>query len=243
MNNPWNFFKEIWVISLKIDEAKRERITSMLSAFPGISYKILDAVYGKANPHLRTSYLQRRIVAESAKLTDGQLGCLASHRAIWESAMLNADCPTPFWTLVLEDDAVFHPLFCNDLLKDYLMALPDDARYFKFGYLASPPFFSKFGISNKYWRSFNGAVSFSTICYAVRSDLLPALLAHTFHGALDHISIPFAYGAVEPETVLDMPVDRAFRLYKNPYLGVDELFHGLACVTDGESRTAPSSSE
>jgi GR25 family glycosyltransferase involved in LPS biosynthesis len=239
MDNPWSFFKEIWIISLKIDDAKRARISSMLSVYPGISYKILDAVYGKKNPYLRESYTQRGILKQGVHLTDGQLGCLASHRAIWESALLGAEGSTPFWTLILEDDAVLHPSLTNELLGQYLQALPGDARYFKLGYLATSPFLSKFSISNKYWMKFNDCVSFSTICYAVRSDLLPALLAHTFSTPLDHIGIPYAYGAIDPESVLDVPLDRTFHLYKNPYLHAEELFHGVASVIDGESRTAP----
>ena len=237
LSNPWSFFKNIYVISLAEDVEKRTRIKKMLDGFDGCTYKIFDAVNGKKNKLLRQSYEERNIISKSANLKDGQLGCLASHRTIWENELMSIKDDTPVWILIMEDDALFHPEFNNAIFSEYLMNIPKDAYYIKFSYLAIERFYKEFSISNNYWMNFNSSASFSTVCYAVRSDFLGGLLAHTFKGPLDCLAIPCSYGAINIEKLLNITENNEFRTYYNPIHNINESFHGFVAVTKGESKT------
>jgi GR25 family glycosyltransferase involved in LPS biosynthesis len=239
MEHPWDFFKSIHIISLEQHAKKREKVAEILDRFEGCKYSFFDAVDGKRNPFLRKSFLERHIISEDAKLSDGQLGCLASHRAIWEKELLSIKSPEPFWILIMEDDVAFHPDFNNTLLKEYLENIPKDAVYLKFGYLAHDYYSKRHSVSNKYWMDFNGQVSFSTVCYAVQSNLLHELIKNTFRVPVDCISIGNSYGAMNLEIVLEKEEDKEFRKYVNPIYKCVEYFYGIAAVHEGESDTAP----
>ena len=241
VGNPWSFFKNIYVISLKEATDRRAAMKAHLDAFEGLSYTILDGVNGKKNPYLRKSYEDRGIT-NRYPCSDGLLGCLASHRMIWERIFTECDDATPTWTLVMEDDALFHPAFTAAALAKYTAASPSNALFLKFGYLATEAYSNSYIPINRYWTSFNGAQSFSTICYAIRSDLTPHLLKHQWTQAIDWLTIPQSYGAINLEDALGDDADYSrFRNYYNPYIKATEPYHGLVAAAPSESQTfAPS---
>ena len=237
VGNPWSFFKNIYVISLKEATERRAAMKAHLDAFEGLSYTILDGVNGKKNPYLRKSYEDRGIT-NKYPCSDGLLGCLASHRMIWERVFAECNDAAPTWTLVMEDDALFHPAFTAAALAKYTAAIPSNALFLKFGYLATEAYTKSYVPINRYWTSFNGAQSFSTICYAVRSDLTPHLLKHQWTQAIDWLTIPQSYGAINLEEALGDDADYSgFRNYYNPYIKAVEPYHGVVAAAPSESQT------
>lgn len=203
------------------------------------TYRFFDAVYGKANPYLRQSYIDRNIISPSGQISDGALGCLASHRAIWESALLSADSSEPFWILILEDDVRFHPLFNEALLQEYINEIPKEASIIKFGYLAIREISNNYKAISRHYVSFEKMVSYSTCCYAIKSDILRKMLNIKFHGPIDCCIWPNAYGVSYPESILGVSLDSyaEWRKYYNPNLKKHEIFHGFINVASYESST------
>jgi hypothetical protein len=111
----------------------------------------------------------------------------------------------------------------------------------KLGYLGTEPYSSKYIPVNKYWTSLQHSTAFSTICYAVRSDLVSHLLKHKWTTPVDHLRIPRSYGMINLEEVLEVPTDVAFRKYTNRSLRFDELFHGMVAEEVFESQIYESS--
>jgi hypothetical protein len=205
-----------------------------LESFKGLHVTWINAVHGKKNPYVRLSYKQRGIT-NNFEHSDGVLGCLASHRWIWERELLQCTSADPYWILIMEDDVQFHPLYSDELLSSYLKEIPADAMLLKFGYLGTHEFSCKYVPVNEFWTSTHQAFAFSTICYAVRSDLLLPLLNHRWVNPVDVIIIPGSYGMINPETILGVPVYTAFRTLMNKNTGSTELYHGLVSDKGFES--------
>jgi GR25 family glycosyltransferase involved in LPS biosynthesis len=238
--NAWDFFKHIYVISLKDYADRRATFAKNMEPIEGFRYTFMEGVHGKKNPHLKQSYLDRNIITPEFVFSDGALGCLASHRFLWEKTMMEiVDDAPPFWILILEDDTVFHPLLTNAVLRAYLENLPTDARLFKLGFLGNAKYNGAYRPYNKYWIDFKNEASFSTICYAVRSDYLGTFLCNPFQVPVDCLRIPHAYGAADIEAVLEVPADsyKSFRYYYNPSYDLHEIFCGVASVNDSKSET------
>jgi len=237
INSPWSFFKNVYVISLKEDIARRAAITSMLSKFEDLTFTIIDAIKGADNKDLRKSFEEKNIIKNFSRESDGVFGCLASHRMVWEHSVYKG--LTPVWTLILEDDACFHPLFSSDVLLQYILTAPADAKCLKFGFLATNHFFKHYSKINECWWSFNGVPSFSTICYAIRSDSVIQMLNHIHVGPVDSMVIPFSYGATNVEKMLNNNDNwDNFRNYFNPYISCVERYHGFVGATHiSESNT------
>jgi GR25 family glycosyltransferase involved in LPS biosynthesis len=233
--SPWSFFKNVYVVSLKEATERRDYIRHTLDAIPGLSYTIVDAVNGRKNPHVRQSYRDRGIIDDYGH-GEGVLGCLASHRMLWERILYECNSAEPAWTLILEDDAKFHPLLTSELLSEYLGSIPKDAWMIKLGYLGTSPYSSKYVPVNKYWTSLQNSTAFSTICYAVRSDVVPHLLKHKWTTPVDHLRIPRSYGMINVEEVLEVPTDVAFRKCMNHTIGCEELYHGIVADQGFESQ-------
>jgi len=240
MSNPWSFFKNVYVISLKDATERRAYMKEMLDTHPGLDYTLIDAINGKKNPYLRYSYKTRGIIGEYEH-GEGVLGCLASHRMVWERILYETESIEPFWTLIMEDDVKFHPLLTPELLSSYFEAIPKDARMLKIGYLGSKLVSGKVVLRtyvpvNQYWVSFQEN-AYSTICYAVRSDLIPHLLAHKWNSPIDHLRIPCSYGMINVEDVLEVPTNYEFRQYCNSREGrVYEQFRGNVAEQTFESQ-------
>jgi len=225
LSSPWSFFKNTYVISLKEATERRSYMKDTLRK-QGIQHTFIDAVDGRTNPYVRRSYRDRGIIDEY-KHGEGVLGCLASHRMIWEQILHESDSSTPTWSLIMEDDVKFHPLLTKDILTKYLESIPKNATMIKLGYLGTEPYSSKFIPVNKYWTSFQNTTSFSFICYGIRTDLIPHLLKHTWSTPIDTVRIPHSYGMINIEDIKDLPSDTSFRIYHNRYLKCDEYFHGV----------------
>ena len=96
----------IYVIALKESTARREKMTERLQHL-GLDFHFIDAVMGKDLPdaeknRLRSPKRQRFL---RSPLSDGALGCLMSHRLVWQKMQ---DDKVDM-ALVLEDDAVISP--------------------------------------------------------------------------------------------------------------------------------------
>ncbi len=238
----WNFFKDIYVVSLKTANERRAQCASELRRVGIETFQFIDGIVGKANPLLRQSYADRGILTATAPVSPGAFGCLASHRWIWESALSAITSPEPFWILILEDDVKFHPLFTTALLQSYLDAIPPTAGILKFGFLAGPRFSERYTVENSHWMAFGSTPSFATHCYAVKSTHLRHLLNLRFNKALDCVVWPAAYGASNPEKILGLPSDSYmdWRMYYNPYIKEKEPYHGfVACVEETSSTYEP----
>jgi GR25 family glycosyltransferase involved in LPS biosynthesis len=243
-SNPWSFFKEIFVINLKHDVEKLATFKARMAAYEGLNITVVEGVPGRTNPYLRESYKERNIIGDhgAATLSDGMLGCIASHRHIWESVMLRANSKTPFWILVFEDDALFHPLFDNDVLASYLETVPSDALQLRFGFLALPHYCANYKRVNAHWLDFQNTQAFATNCYALRSDVLSSLLRFKFDCNIDHIIIPRSYGAVDLEVSQELGREEVakhveFYRYYNAHIKDYEKFHGLAAAVQHDSGT------
>ena len=238
VGNPWSFFTNNSVISLKDATERRVQVEKNMTQFPNIRYTIVDGVDGRKNPHLRPSYQARGIIDEF-KHSEGLLGNIASHRMLWERALYECDSTKPTWTLIFEDDVKFHPLLTESLLQEYLNAIPPTAQLIRFGFLATKPFYNKYVPVNRHWMSFQSSPSFCAVSYAVRSDYLPLLLAHKWTTPIDHVGFPNSYGAANLEEVLDLPEEsyRPFRTFYNSFIDATELFHGVVACEDFASQT------
>lgn len=96
----------IYVIALKDSTARRQKIAERLEDL-GLEFSFIDAVMGKDIPGAEKNRLcsQKRQGFLPSPLSDGALGCLMSHRAIWQK-MQEERIET---ALVLEDDAIIAP--------------------------------------------------------------------------------------------------------------------------------------
>lgn len=93
----------IFVISLKKSIRRRKKITQRLHSL-GLKFTFIDAVVGEDIPHAEKSRLCSRKRKEFLRfpLSNGALGCLMSHRLVWQKMQDDGiDC-----ALVLEDDAI-----------------------------------------------------------------------------------------------------------------------------------------
>lgn len=96
----------IYVIALKDSTERRQIMTERLESL-GLKFSFIDAVMGKDIPDAEKNRLcsQKRQGFLPSPLSDGALGCLMSHRAIWQK-MQDDRIET---ALVLEDDAIIAP--------------------------------------------------------------------------------------------------------------------------------------
>jgi hypothetical protein len=220
---PWSFFKHIYVIrSSPCSSPIDERIAAQ--------HPILIAP-ATTNTSL-TTYYYKKHVFDPAVFNAEAFSELATHRFLWERAMLEADSPTPFWILVLENRARLHPQLTDALFGEYLAHVPSDALFLKFGYLAAGAAAAAHTPANRYWTNFNVTPAYSNLCYAVRSDLCPALLKHKFTHPLDWMRIPHAYGATDLELIVgsagaEVEAEAEFRKFFNPVLNAYEEFRGI----------------
>ena len=96
----------IFVIALKNSTDRRQHMTDRLTAL-GLKFTFIDAVVGKEIPDPEKARLisKKRQDFLTTPLSDGALGCLMSHRIIWQK-MQDEKIET---ALVLEDDAIISP--------------------------------------------------------------------------------------------------------------------------------------
>ena len=93
----------IFVISLKKSFKRRKEMTQRLDRL-GLKFTFIDAVVGEDIPQFEKSRLCSRKRNEFLRfpLSNGALGCLLSHRVVWQKMQdQGIDC-----ALILEDDAI-----------------------------------------------------------------------------------------------------------------------------------------
>lgn len=201
IEHPWDFFKEIFVLNLPHRTDRKEHMRQHLSRFPNLNYSFFNGIYGKDSKYIVEFALGKNIIKlipdETGEVLNiGQVACIVSHYLIWQHCLLNLPKDSKgHWILVLEDDAEFHPDFNNQILYDYLIQLPKDAKYFKMGYQFAEKY-SKMSFGNAYWNKLDGCV-FSTIAYAIHTDFLMPFLAMTYSHPLDWYPVANAYGMVD----------------------------------------------
>lgn len=108
----------IFVIALKDSTKRRADISARLNALgleEGNGFKFIDAVLGKALPDAEKNRLlsrQRQDYLQSP-MSDGALGCLMSHRIIWQK-MQDEKIRM---AVVLEEDAILNPDLPDVLMR------------------------------------------------------------------------------------------------------------------------------
>lgn len=233
-DNPFDFFKYIFVVNLKEHTEKRDRISKMLTERGCKNFTIFEAVNGKKHPTLKDDYIKRNIITSDAFISPGGLGCLASHRTIWEIVHGRIDSDKPFWTLVFEDDANFHPYVTNEIFMDYIRKIPLDATFIKFGHHLHVDL----GLQNKnkYWRDASTNIAYGTYCYAIHSTILHKILLHNSKYAVDVITINKGYyTANNPEDIYNLNKDdyKTWREYNDPYRKTISEYEGIiGCETE-----------
>jgi hypothetical protein len=214
----WSFFKNSYIITHKNPEN---------APMKGLEYECVKPVNGSNNIWLRQSYIDRKIIGEfpyDATI----LGQLASHRMIWERALYDCERGDPTWILIMEEDVCFHPLLTDELMTAYMSSVPSNAKMLKFGYIRNKGDDVKCIPENKYWISLKTVRTYSMVCYAIRSDLLPDLVKHCWMGPIDQLIIPNCYGMVNPEEVLDHKESTINRIHTKTIKDAEECIQGGA---------------
>lgn len=193
--NPWEFFRDIYVINLKHRNDRLKTIDSELSKL-SCKYNTFNAIYGKNIPMLKDYCINHNIIEPSWTYSNAQLGCLMSHRTIWENNFLSYN-ENPEWILILEDDCVFDTKLTTTILREYLRNLPDDALHFKFGYAttSNPSVDHYYKSDNKYWTKTDTYTN-GLYCYAINTSLLKALCYYKFKYPIDILIISATYVAI-----------------------------------------------
>lgn len=123
---------QVYVINLERKPERYNYVVSQLNKLGMKNYKHWRAIDGfKCDPKEITS----NGVDESMKERKGIAACAASHISLWKHICENK----MDWTLILEDDAHFHPKF-KELFPEYWKNVPNDAIIVYPGYLTSEKF-------------------------------------------------------------------------------------------------------
>lgn len=103
-------FPPVFVINLPRDAARRETMRQRLEAAGVPRFEFIEAVDGRAMDSLNNPAYDRgrRLRYFGRDMMPGEIGCLLSHRKIYEK-MDREDTPA---AVVLEDDVIFEPEFC-----------------------------------------------------------------------------------------------------------------------------------
>ena len=183
--NPWNFFKRRYVISLPQSTDRREYVTQELKKV-NMDFEFFDAVDGRKNyENLRTMSLRKGIIGQKAydELSPGALGCLLSHRGIYEKEYLSMKPDDDYWILIMEDDVEFAPGLYEEMPK-YIQHWPEMSKIIKLVYW--PPYLGKYNIeiNNPYFVEINHYTC-GTMAYALHSSILKHLVDHIFVTPID----------------------------------------------------------
>ena len=216
----WSFFQDRYVLS----DRKPEN-----PALQRMNYEWVRTagVNKDTNELLRKSYTDRKIIGEFP-YNETILGQLASHRMIWEKALYKCEQKEPAWILILEGHVQFHPHFTDELLSSCLSEIPKNAQMLKFGYIRRKIDFETCTPEHKYWIPLKNVSTYSTVCYAIRTDLLVSLVNHCWTGPVDQLIFPNCYGIVTPEmtTALAEHV-QPYRLHGTLFDDAEEFIQGV----------------
>lgn len=98
---------KVMVVNMARSVHRRDQMKAVLSPL-GISYEFFDAIDGKAGVHPLFDHVDQRLaeIRRGFILTDGEIGCFASHYLLWElSAKENVAI------LIFEDDVAINANF------------------------------------------------------------------------------------------------------------------------------------
>ena len=120
----------IFIINLKKDIEKKQHMQKLCQKY-NLEVEFIEAVYGKelSQEAIDAIYSEQNSIKEIGRsLSSGELGCLLSHRTIYQR-MISENIPE---AIILEDDIEFNEKFINFLIiKDNL---PRDAELLLLGY-------------------------------------------------------------------------------------------------------------
>lgn len=214
------------IVSLKRrSQERREAVLQECARVGFSSVRVFEAIDGASMDEWALKQSLAAVLDPAAVLTPGQLGCFASHVAVWRS--LGAG-----WTIVLEDDCRFHPDFTQEKLQALVKSIPAQAMMLRLAYLAAGPYSAHVGPAMNNWRQLSGPV-FSTVAYAVHSSIIPILLSYVRKQPID-CQLPYGkcvYGAASLDS------SPAFYEYNNPVIKTTETFYGIASVPQLDSDT------
>lgn len=104
---------KIFIINLPTSTDRKKNISEQLSSM-NLEYHLFPAVNGKTDNHPLLSHYDDGLSQKfrSKSLTQGQLGCYASHYLLWEKCVkLNEPI------IVIEDDALIYPVPFLDFIQ------------------------------------------------------------------------------------------------------------------------------
>ena len=219
--NPWDLFKRRYVISLPQSTDRRVAITQEMKRV-NMEFEFFDAIDGRNNYEgLRDYCYKKGIIGDrgAKELSPGALGCLLSHRAIFEKewAMRNDE---NYWILIMEDDIRFAP---NLDMHKYVENWPSVSNIVKLAYWNNYRPNYKKEIGNPYFVELIGGTC-STLCYAVHSSCFRILTMHKYETAIDMIVDYPMHGC---KTLADVPRE-FYRLGAH-----DTYFEGVCAETQG----------
>lgn len=188
----WNtLFSDIFVLSLIHKQKRKENLRNEFERIGINSEKVqwISAMNG-SNSQIR-KLVERLNIIEPEYLpffTNGHLGCLFSHYSLWMQLYtkhLNENLEDT-WYFILEDDTKFLPCVNTEFIHQVWNEKPTDANLIKFhatyGFEENPDLISE--DFSTYYRK-QTKISFSLMCYAVRSNFLPNLLFTKWKNHID----------------------------------------------------------
>lgn len=184
-------FSNIFVISL-IHKVKRKETLQRELTRVGMDLSKLTwiSAMNGSKPGIRELVERLHLIDTEyiSFFTNGHLGCLFSHYTVWLSIYtkhLNEGLEDT-WYLIMEDDTEFLSCVSPEFLRTLWNEKPSDAKLIKFhttfGYENNPDLIST--DFNPYYRK-QKKISFSLMCYAIHSSLLPSLLFTKWKNHID----------------------------------------------------------
>ena len=183
-NNPWEFFKRRYVISLKDSLNRRASVTEELKKV-NMDFIFFDAIDGRKDfEFLMNDTIKNGILDKEAytKLCPGELGCFLSHYKIYQKEYTQKG-DKDYWILIMEDDIKFSSKLV-DSLQNYIEYWPDTTNTVKLCYSSGGQSDYKVEINNEYFVQLKKQ-TWSAVCYAVHTSTLKRRIEKTYSSAID----------------------------------------------------------
>ncbi len=133
---------KIFVISLKQSIERREVVRQMLDE-DGVSFEFFDAVDLSASDIYSRYNKKETLKKKGYVLTDAELGCFASHRALWQKCI---DLKEPL--LILEDNLLLNSSISNSL--SLLKCKVEELGIIKLGSMFDYDYYSVLKLNEKF---------------------------------------------------------------------------------------------
>jgi GR25 family glycosyltransferase involved in LPS biosynthesis len=96
-----------YIISSALEESRQLNIDQLVAVFPFLIEKV-EAIYpSKSKVSFKKTLLAKSAERTGKSLTEGELGCLLSHRAIWKKIVNEAKTDTQHY-IIFESDSVIN---------------------------------------------------------------------------------------------------------------------------------------